>query len=135
MSHAAYVHDIQHVIVDNLQFMVGSISNLDRYAVQNNAIAEFRKFASVMNVHVTLVIHPRKVSIIVNNILNCNYVPHYHPHIGLNKSQRSHQSKRIFYIMKSQYSKAYINVVIHGLGLITGVCNTEDFPNLDNDFR
>ena len=68
MSHAAYVYDIQHVIIDNLQFMVGAISNLDRYAVQNQAIAEFRKFASVMNVHVTLVIHPRKVSIIV-----CSY--------------------------------------------------------------
>ena len=24
MSHAAYVHDIQHVVIDNLQFMVGT---------------------------------------------------------------------------------------------------------------
>ena len=64
MAHAVYVYDIQHVIVDNLQFMLGAShhSSLDRYAVQNMAVAEFRKFASARNVHVTLVIHPRKVS-------------------------------------------------------------------------
>ena len=62
MSHAAYVHDIQHVIVDNLQFMLGSNYQVhDRYTVQNQAIAEFRKFASAKNIHVSVVIHPRKV--------------------------------------------------------------------------
>ena len=33
----------------------------DRYTVQNQAIAEFRKFASAKNIHVSVVIHPRKV--------------------------------------------------------------------------
>ena len=62
MSHAAYVHDIQHVILDNLQFMLGSNYQVhDRYTVQNQAIAEFRKFASAKNIHVSVVIHPRKV--------------------------------------------------------------------------
>ena len=62
MSHAAYVHDIQHVIVDNLQFMLGSNYQVhDRYSIQNQAIAEFRKFASAKNIHVSVVIHPRKV--------------------------------------------------------------------------
>lgn len=61
MSHATYVYDIQHVVVDNLQFMTGSAYNLgDRYTLQNAVLAEFRKFASVKNVHVSLVIHPRK---------------------------------------------------------------------------
>ncbi len=61
MSHATYVYDIQHVIVDNLQFMTGSMYNLaDRYTLQNAVVAEFRKFASQKNVHVSLVIHPRK---------------------------------------------------------------------------
>lgn len=63
MAHAVYVYDIQHVIIDNLQFMLGAShhASLDRYAVQNMAVAEFRKFASSRNVHVTVVIHPRKV--------------------------------------------------------------------------
>jgi twinkle protein len=62
MAHAVYMYDIQHVIVDNLQFMLGAAhhTSLDRYGVQNMAVAEFRKFASSRNVHVTLVIHPRK---------------------------------------------------------------------------
>ncbi len=61
MSHATYVYDIQHVIVDNLQFMTGATYSLgDRYTLQNAVLAEFRKFASVKNVHVSLVIHPRK---------------------------------------------------------------------------
>ena len=63
MAHAVYVYDIQHVVVDNLQFMLGSShhSSLDRFSVQNQAVAEFRRFASAKNVHITLVIHPRKV--------------------------------------------------------------------------
>jgi hypothetical protein len=33
----------------------------DRFHAQNVAISEFRKFATSKNVHVTIVIHPRKV--------------------------------------------------------------------------
>ena len=66
MSHAVYVHDIAHVIVDNLQFMLGvdsspSSTALDRFYRQDVVISAFRKFATMMNCHVTLVIHPRKV--------------------------------------------------------------------------
>lgn len=64
MSHAVYVHDIAHVIVDNLQFMLGVDDNLksvDRFYRQDQVISSFRKFATHMNCHVTLVIHPRKV--------------------------------------------------------------------------
>ena len=66
MSHAVYVHDIAHVIVDNLQFMLGvdaspTSTAIDRFYRQDVVISAFRKFASVMNCHVTLVIHPRKV--------------------------------------------------------------------------
>ncbi|KAG1680643.1 Twinkle protein, mitochondrial [Nymphon striatum] len=61
MSHAVYVYDIQHVIVDNLQFMMGVENhNLERYFQQDVIISAFRKFATVQNCHVTLVIHPRK---------------------------------------------------------------------------
>ena len=64
MSHAAYVHDIQHIIVDNLQFLVGysdEQTNLSRFSVYDKFISAFRKFATYNNCHVTLVIHPRKV--------------------------------------------------------------------------
>jgi len=66
MSHAVYVHDIAHVIVDNLQFMLGVDSSptstaIDRFYRQDVVISAFRKFATMMNCHVTLVIHPRKV--------------------------------------------------------------------------
>jgi twinkle protein len=49
MSHAVYVHDISHVIVDNMQFMLGTTGggafggNFDRYAVQDNVIEMFRQ--------------------------------------------------------------------------------------------
>lgn len=61
MSHAAYVYDIEHVIVDNLQFMTSYLSRGDdRFSAQNHVISALRNFASTRNVHVTLVIHPRK---------------------------------------------------------------------------
>lgn len=61
MSHAVYVHDIAHVIIDNIQFMIGSTGGaFDRFTRQDQCIEKFRKFATLHNVHVTLVIHPRK---------------------------------------------------------------------------
>ncbi len=64
MSHAVYVYDISHVVIDNLQFMMGTSnenSSMDRYHRQDQIIGSFRRFATDNNVHVTLVIHPRKV--------------------------------------------------------------------------
>ena len=62
MGYAVYVYDIAHVIIDNLQFMMGSsgMRTLDRFYAQDLIIGKFRKFASLHNVHLTLVIHPRK---------------------------------------------------------------------------
>ncbi|OXA57617.1 twinkle protein, mitochondrial [Folsomia candida] len=66
MTHAVKFHDIAHVVVDNLQFMLGvsdgSTKNMDRYWRQDLIVATFRKFASMNNCHVTLVMHPRKES-------------------------------------------------------------------------
>ncbi|TMW45547.1 hypothetical protein DOY81_009373 [Sarcophaga bullata] len=62
IEHAHYVHDINHVIIDNLQFMMG-ISNsyrTDKFWEQDSIIAAFRSLATKHNVHVTLVMHPRK---------------------------------------------------------------------------
>lgn len=62
IEHAQYVHDISHVIIDNLQFMMGVSSHRggDKFWEQDGIIAAFRGFATKHNVHVTLVMHPRK---------------------------------------------------------------------------
>ncbi|KAL6442954.1 hypothetical protein ACFW04_002752 [Cataglyphis niger] len=63
VEHATYVHDIAHVIIDNMQFMMGTSDeskHMDRFWKQDKIIAEFRNFATKYNCHVTLVIHPRK---------------------------------------------------------------------------
>ena len=40
MSHAVYLYDIQHVIIDNVQFMMGTGgSSLDRFYGQDQVIA------------------------------------------------------------------------------------------------
>lgn len=61
-----YANDVEHIILDNLQFMLsrngagGAKKNWDKFDVQDDALEKFRKFATERNVHVTLVIHPRK---------------------------------------------------------------------------
>ncbi|KAJ6669079.1 hypothetical protein lerEdw1_007888 [Lerista edwardsae] len=61
MLHAVYMYDISHVIIDNLQFMMGQEQlTVDRLAVQDYIVGAFRKFATDNSCHVTLVIHPRK---------------------------------------------------------------------------
>ena len=43
MSHAVYVHDIAHIVVDNMQFMLGTGAGaLDRFMVQDSTIEMFR---------------------------------------------------------------------------------------------
>jgi twinkle protein len=64
MEYAVYVNDCQHIILDNMQFMISrqksSNSTFDKFDVQDIAIEKFRKFATEKNVHVTLVMHPKK---------------------------------------------------------------------------
>ncbi|GFG33037.1 hypothetical protein Cfor_10752 [Coptotermes formosanus] len=63
VEHAAYVHDIAHVVIDNVQFMMGISEeprHVDRFWKQDAIIASFRTFATKKNCHVTLVMHPRK---------------------------------------------------------------------------
>ncbi|XP_068111391.1 twinkle mtDNA helicase [Hyperolius riggenbachi] len=61
MQHAVYMHDVSHVIIDNLQFMMGQENlSYDKFAVQDFIVGAFRQFATDNCCHVTLVIHPRK---------------------------------------------------------------------------
>ncbi|CAG7729053.1 unnamed protein product [Allacma fusca] len=56
-------YDIEHVVIDNLQFMLGTGENggqHDRFWQQDIVIGAFRKFCNERNCHVTLVVHPRK---------------------------------------------------------------------------
>ena len=68
MTHAVYVHDIAHVVVDNLQFMMGvsDSKNYDKYLKQDVIISAFRKFATKSNCHITLIVHPRKVRFLIH---------------------------------------------------------------------
>ncbi|XP_015436054.1 PREDICTED: twinkle protein, mitochondrial [Dufourea novaeangliae] len=63
VEHATYVHDIAHVIIDNVQFMMGTSEDhkhMDRFWKQDDIISKFRNFATKYNCHVTAIIHPRK---------------------------------------------------------------------------
>nr|XP_033798178.1 twinkle protein, mitochondrial isoform X2 [Geotrypetes seraphini] len=61
MQHAVYMYDINHVVIDNLQFMMGQEQLFtDKFALQDYIVGTFRKFATENSCHVTLVIHPRK---------------------------------------------------------------------------
>lgn len=64
MDHAHFVHNVSHIIIDNVQFMLGMSSSvqhaIDRFYRQDSIIATFRNFATSSNCHVTLVVHPRK---------------------------------------------------------------------------
>ena len=67
MDYAVYVNDVEHIILDNMQFMVSlnslkgkSSSSFDKFDVQDMAIEKFRKFATDRNVHIVLVVHPKK---------------------------------------------------------------------------
>mmetsp|Transcript_42121 Transcript_42121/g.101619 ORF Transcript_42121/g.101619 Transcript_42121/m.101619 type:complete len:186 (+) Transcript_42121:1-558(+) len=63
MEYAVYVNDVEHIILDNMQFMISrhvGNSKFDKFDIQDMAIEKFRKFATEHNVHLTLVVHPRK---------------------------------------------------------------------------
>ncbi len=63
MNYAVYNFDIQNIVLDNLQFMVGSPTSgkhLNKFDYQDEIIQKMRKFATEKNIHLTLVIHPKK---------------------------------------------------------------------------
>ncbi|KAI8985408.1 P-loop containing nucleoside triphosphate hydrolase protein [Pilobolus umbonatus] len=61
-QHAVYAYDIRHIILDNLQFMLSQQArgSADKWELQDHAVAELRSFATIQDVHITLVVHPRK---------------------------------------------------------------------------
>jgi twinkle protein len=63
-SITVYVDDVEHIILDNMQFMISrrnlKNTSFDKFDVQDEAVEKFRQFATEKNVHITLVVHPRK---------------------------------------------------------------------------
>jgi twinkle protein len=62
MDYAVYQHDIKHIVLDNLQFMMSNQGKggIEKFDYQDRAISAFRKFCSEKMVNIILVIHPRK---------------------------------------------------------------------------
>eukprot|EP01132_Coremiostelium_polycephalum_P011287 gene11287-13822_t len=61
MEYAVYVQDVEHIILDNLQFMLsGQAKGIEKFDAMDEAIEKLRKFATLKNIHITIVIHPRK---------------------------------------------------------------------------
>eukprot|EP00189_Rhodosorus_marinus_P000956 CAMPEP_0113960114 /NCGR_PEP_ID=MMETSP0011_2-20120614/4528_1 /TAXON_ID=101924 /ORGANISM="Rhodosorus marinus" /LENGTH=770 /DNA_ID=CAMNT_0000971517 /DNA_START=261 /DNA_END=2573 /DNA_ORIENTATION=- /assembly_acc=CAM_ASM_000156 len=61
MEYANYLLDTTHFVLDNLQFMLsGQARGTRKFDLQDEAIIEFRKFATSNNAHISLVMHPRK---------------------------------------------------------------------------
>lgn len=61
IDYSIYAFDVAHIILDNLQFMLsGQGRGFERFELQDDLIAKLRKLATERNVHITLVIHPKK---------------------------------------------------------------------------
>lgn len=103
VEHATYVHDVAHVIIDNVQFMLGLSSSesgfLDRFYRQDALIGRFRNFATTHNCHVTLVIHPRKEreaeELTANSIFGGAKAAQEADNILIIQHRKSHTSLRI----------------------------------------
>ena len=62
LEYAIYAFDIGHIIIDNLQFLMGNQGKgIERFDIQDQLISKMRTLASERDVHITLVIHPKKV--------------------------------------------------------------------------
>lgn len=55
------VYDVSHIVLDNLQFMLsGQGRGYERFELQDDLISKLRALATDRNVHITVVIHPKK---------------------------------------------------------------------------
>eukprot|EP01022_Parablepharisma_sp_SALTPOND_P033138 TRINITY_DN88208_c1_g1_i1.p1 TRINITY_DN88208_c1_g1~~TRINITY_DN88208_c1_g1_i1.p1 ORF type:complete len:655 (-),score=104.66 TRINITY_DN88208_c1_g1_i1:1386-3350(-) len=62
LDYAVYAYDIAHIVIDNLQFMLsGQARGVDKFELQDTLISRLRDFATTHKIHITIVIHPKKV--------------------------------------------------------------------------
>lgn len=62
MQFTVDANNVQHIVLDNLQFMLSGQErgNFDKWDLMDKSVAKLRQFATSRNVHISLVIHPRK---------------------------------------------------------------------------
>lgn len=62
MVEAVKTRNVQHILLDNLQFILSEqyMNKLDKFELGDKTISALRSFCNIFNVHVTLVVHPRK---------------------------------------------------------------------------
>ncbi|KAB7494665.1 Twinkle protein, mitochondrial [Armadillidium nasatum] len=62
MTEAVLLKGVTHIIIDNLQFMLGLHgASGDWWLEQDRAVSTFRQFATTFNCHITLIVHPKKL--------------------------------------------------------------------------
>jgi len=67
LEHAVQQHDVKLIVLDNLQFMISGHGgsgpggqHMNKFEAQERALDQFRAFATKHQVHIVLVMHPRK---------------------------------------------------------------------------
>ena len=62
VNYVVYAFDVAHIVIDNLQFALsGQGSGFQKFEIQDNFISSLRSIATTNNVHITVVIHPKKI--------------------------------------------------------------------------
>lgn len=62
LEHAIYAYDVQVICIDNLQFMLSlQAEGARKFDLQEKVINDLRRLATERNVHIFLIIHPKKV--------------------------------------------------------------------------
>ncbi|KAL7061472.1 hypothetical protein AAHC03_0539 [Spirometra sp. Aus1] len=63
LTDAVKKHAVEHVVLDNLQFMMGAAGNRleEKFQRQDRFVERLRGFATDTGSHLTVVVHPRKV--------------------------------------------------------------------------
>ncbi|KAI7862370.1 P-loop containing nucleoside triphosphate hydrolase protein [Spinellus fusiger] len=107
-SHAVNTHDVRHIILDNLQFMLSQQgrSSLDRWELQDEAIAEIRRFSTQQDVHITLVVHPRKdigEQLDVNSVFGSAKVTQEADNVVIIQKPNGDNGQRTLDIKKNRY--------------------------------
>lgn len=81
-------------------------NGLDKWEIQDNAIAEIRKFATEQDVHVTLVVHPRKDSgdeLDINSIFGSAKVTQEADNVIIIQKSHSRIDRRSLDIKKNRF--------------------------------
>ena len=62
LEHAIYANDVELICIDNLQFMLSTqAEGVQKFDLQDRVVSDLRRLATEKNVHICLIIHPKKV--------------------------------------------------------------------------